>query len=162
MFAKANLFLCLCLSPLVSAQQATHKALQVAPPRPRLQHVVAAEATGRIGLVEDAPQVGAKEAAAHRTVRRRHHLYRAAARAVERRLLLVAPKSRLLARFVNRSTGLVKLNVTAHCELIRGRHRRPSVYVCRVWRQPHPPTSGIRVRCRTKHNRFVVLAYHRR
>jgi hypothetical protein len=163
MFAKANLLLCLCLSPLVSAQQAKHKALPVAPLRPQLQHVVAAAATRRIVVVEDAHQVGARDAAARTTVRRRRHVYRAAARAVERKLLSVAPRSRLLARFVDRSTGLVKLNVTAHCELMRGRHRRHSVYLCRVWRQPHRPSSGIRVRCRTKHKRFVVLAYrHRR
>ena len=92
----------------------------------------------------------------------RHRVYRAAARAVERRLLLVAPRSKLLARFVDRSTGLVERNVAARCHLVRRPARyRHSVYLCRVWRQPRLPSSGVKVRCRTKHKRFVVMAARR-
>jgi len=102
----------------------------------------------------------ATHTAAHAT---RHRASRAAAHAVERRLLLVAPRTKLLARFVDRTTGLVKRNVTARCRLMhrRARHRH-SVYLCRVWRQPRLPSSGVKVRCRTKHKRFVVTADRRR
>lgn len=86
----------------------------------------------------------------------------AAARAVERRLLLVASRTHLLGRFVDRATGLVKRNVTAHCKLVHRRQgRRHSVYLCQVWQHPRPPSSGARVLCRDSHKRFVVMAYRR-
>lgn len=101
--------------------------------------------------------------AAHTAAHATHHrVHRAAAHAVERRLLLVAPRTRLLKRFVDRKTGLVRRNVTARCQLMpRRAGRRHSVYLCRVWRQPRLPSSGIKVRCRTKHKRFVVTANRR-
>jgi hypothetical protein len=132
MFAKAAIILCLFAAPVAALPGS-------------------AQAASAVQVTTTATKAGA-----------RHLVYRAAARAVERRLLLVAPRSRLLARFVDRSTGLVKLNVTAHCQLKRRPHR-PSIYLCRVWRQPRRPSSGIRVLCRTKHKRFVVKPYlHRR
>jgi hypothetical protein len=68
----------------------------------------------------------------------------------------------LLARFVDHSTGLVKVNVATHCTLMRNRHRyRRSIYLCRVWQQPRAPSSGMKVLCRTKAKRFVVMAYRR-
>jgi hypothetical protein len=101
--------------------------------------------------------------AVHENSRPRHRrIRRAAARAVERRLLLIAPKSRLLVRFVDRTTGVVKRNVVARCTRLRGRHRqRVAVYVCRVWQHPRAPSTGVTVRCRTKHNRLLVTAYRR-
>jgi len=101
--------------------------------------------------------------AVHESSRPRHRrIRRAAARAVERRLLLIAPKSRLLVRFVDRTTGVVKRNVVARCARLRGRHRqRVAVYVCRVWQHPRAPSTGVTVRCRTKHKRLLVTAYRR-
>lgn len=144
MFAKATLILWLFASPLAPSRAAPH-----------------AVSTPRTSVRQLAVQTAG--AAAMRTSRarpRHRRIYRAAARAVERRLLLVAPRHRMLARFVDRSTGLVKLNVTAHCQLKRRPHRH-SVYLCRVWQQPRQPSSGMRVVCRTKHKRFVVTAYRR-
>ena len=116
-------------------------------------------------LASGAQKVVAKVVVTRTTRRRLPH---AAARAVERRLLIVASRTRLLARFVDRSTGLVKRNVAAHCKLIRRRHQlrhrhRRSVYLCQVWQQPHPPLSGLKVKvlCPTKHKRFVVVPYRR-
>lgn len=140
MFATATLVLSLFMGMLAPSGLLAHPAYS----RARAAHATAAMAT-----------------TAH-TRRRRRHVSGAAARAVERRLLLVASRSKLLARFVDRSTGLVQRNVTARCELRRARQRRPSVYVCRVWRQPRLPSSGTRVLCRTRHKRFVVMAYRRR
>lgn len=94
----------------------------------------------------------------------RLHRHGATARTVERKLLLAASHSRLLARYVDHSTGLVKRNVTARCARVRGRHHRPLPrFVCRVWLQPRSPSTGTAVVCHTKHKRFWVTAYrHRR
>lgn len=143
MFAKATLILWLFASPLAPSRAAPHA---VSTPRTSVRQL-AVQTAGAAAMSRARPR--------HRGV------YRAAARAVERRLLLVAPRHRMLARFVDRSTGLVKLNVTAHCGLNRRPHRQ-SVYLCRVWQQPRQPSSGMRVVCRTKHKRFVVTAYRRR
>lgn len=133
------------------------------PPSPSLHRQAELRTPLQTELARAAHAGGAGSPAKRTLASRRRHTYGAAARAVEHRLLLVAARSRWLARFVDRSTGLVKLNVTAHCQLIRGLHRpRPSVYLCRVWRQPRLPSSGVRVLCRTKHKRFVVMAYRRR
>lgn len=101
--------------------------------------------------------------AVHQATRPRHRsARRAAERAVERRLLQIAPESRLLVRFVDRTTGVVKRNVVARCARLRRRHRHSVVvFVCRVWQHPRAPSSGVRVRCRTKDKRFLVTAYRR-
>src|SRR5690348_14099282 len=123
MFATATLVLSLFVGSLVPSGPLAHGAS----PMVRAAHKATATAT-----------------TSHRV--RRRHVSGAAARAVERRLLLVASRSKLLARFVDKSTGLVQRNVTARCQLRRGLpRRRPSVYVCRVWRQPRLPSSGTRV-----------------
>lgn len=98
-----------------------------------------------------------------RTTRPRRRSHRAAARAIERKLLLYAPRTRLLARFVDRSLGLVKRNVAAHCTRVWGRHhRRLPRFRCRVWLQPRSPSTGVAVVCHTRHKQFRVTAYHRR
>jgi hypothetical protein len=85
--------------------------------------------------------------------------------AVESRLLSEASRTKLLARFVDRSTGLVKTNVSAHCALISRRYQRQRRFVslCQVWQQPDLPSSGVKVRVLTptKHKPFVVMAYRR-
>jgi hypothetical protein len=122
---------------------------------------------GSLGITRSAPlpvrASGAPPAtlAAHKV--RRHS--GAAARATERKLLLLAPRHRVLRRFVDRATGLVKRNVAAHCSRFRGhvRHRRQH-FLCRVWVQPRPSSSGVSVVCHTTvHHVFRVSAYeHRR
>jgi hypothetical protein len=88
----------------------------------------------------------------------------AVARAIERKLLLLAPRERLLRRFVDQTTGLVKRNVTAHCTRFHGRplRYRRHRFICRVWLQPRRPSSGVVVVCHTAHHGFWVSAYHRR
>jgi hypothetical protein len=85
-------------------------------------------------------------------------------RAIERKLLLFAPGKRALRRFVDSTTGLVKQNVAARCTRLRGTHHRHMRhrFLCRVWRQPKPASSGISVVCFTKHHVFRVTPYHRR
>lgn len=88
----------------------------------------------------------------------------AAARAIERKLLLLAPGKKALRRFVDRTTGVVRQNVAAHCTRYHGKrfqhiHRR---FLCHVWTQPRPPSSGIAVLCFTKRHVFRVTPYHRR
>ena len=89
-----------------------------------------------------------------------------AARATERKLLLLAPQHRVLHRFVDRTTGLVKRNVAAHCGRFRGkgrRHRRPRHFLCRVWVQPRPAASGVAVVCHTtRRHIFRVSVYEPR
>jgi hypothetical protein len=108
-------------------------------------------------------QSPARRLAVRESERPRHRsARRAAERAVERRLLQIAPESRLLVRFVDRTTGVVKRNVVARCARLRRRHRHSVVvFVCRVWQHPRAPSSGVRVRCRTKNKRFLVTAYRR-
>jgi hypothetical protein len=156
-FAKGILILWLFVSPFAPSRPSSESGSHAAS-APIRQRAEASLSARPLGLVREVRSAGAETAT--RTAVRRRHVYGAAARAVERRLLLVAPRSKLLARFVDRSTGLVKLNVTAHCAL-RLRPHRHSVYLCRVWRQPRRPSSGIKVLCRTKHKRFVVMAYRR-
>jgi hypothetical protein len=87
-----------------------------------------------------------------------------AARATERKLLLLAPRHRLLRRFVDRTTGLVKRNVAAHCGRYRGHvHHQRQHFLCRVWVQPRPSSSGVAVICHTTaHHVFKVSAYEPR
>lgn len=162
MFAKAILILWLFSAPVAPLRPTPHTVMRVAPSRPFSQHVDPATTRPTMASARQAQKVVAKASATRATRASRRHVYRAAARAVEHRLLLVAPRTRLLVRFVDRSTGLVRRNVTAHCELMPRRHRgRPSVYLCRVWQQPRQPSTGTKVLCRTKHKRFVVMAYRR-
>ena len=106
---------------------------------------------------------GAAAVITTRNKRSRRRSHRAAARVIERKLLLVAPRSRLLARFVDRSTELVKRNVAARCTRLRGRHHRKLPrFICHVWLQPRSPASGVAVVCHTKHRQFWVTAYGRR
>lgn len=160
MLAKATLIFWLFVSPFAPFRPGA----QTTPPVPSASAPQPAEmrstATPFV-LVRKARTAAAATTSAPTAGGRHRRIYRAAARAVERRLLVVAPRTGLLARFVDRSTGLVKLNVTAHCRLKQRPHRH-SVYLCRVWRQPRQPSSGVRVLCRTKHKRFVVTAYRRR
>lgn len=87
--------------------------------------------------------------------------HRAAARSIERKLLLITARSPLLTRFVDRSTGLVDRNVAARCARMWGRdHRRLPRFLCRVWAQPRRPASGVAVVCHTQHRQFRVTAYH--
>jgi hypothetical protein len=157
MFAKLTLTLWLVAGSLGQAGTSTHAAARVV--SPPAAPSVAAPATApsrRPGTHYDV-----RYTTAHGTRARHKHVHGAAARAVEHRLLLVASRSKLLARFVDRTTGLVKRNVTAHCELMR--HRRPSRYACEVWQQPRPSSSGVTVICRTsRHKRFLVMAPRRR
>lgn len=109
--------------------------------------------------------VRAPAAALRTTAKRPVRRHSAAARATERKLLLLAPRKKLLRRFVDGTTGLVKRNVTAHC---RRYHGKPALrylhrFLCRVWVQPRLPSSGVAVVCRTgRHHVFHVTAYHRR
>ena len=145
MFAQAALILWLVPSMLAPSQVPAHGAARQTPAVLRIAGAPAAVVT----------------ATRRSTALRRSH--RAAARAVERRLLLVAPRSRLLARFVDHATGLVKRNVATRCARVWGRqHRRLPRFVCRVWLQPRSPSSGVAVVCHTKHGHFRVTAYHRR
>jgi hypothetical protein len=88
-----------------------------------------------------------------------------AARATERELLLLAPRHRLLRRFVDPETGLVKRNVAAHCSRFRGygrRHHRQR-FLCRVWIQPRSPLGHVAVVCHTTaHHVFRLSAYEPR
>jgi len=123
------------------------------------------QALGAVRNAQRKPLTVSRRAVAKASVRSTTRMRRrqAAAAAVERRLLLVGPKKRLLARFVDPSDGLLKRNVTAHCELIHGRRgRRHSVYLCRVWQPPSLPSSGVKVLCDEGHKRFVVMAYRGR
>jgi hypothetical protein len=135
-------------------------APRITPSRLVSQHVGPVARAPR-ELASETPMDVAK-ASATRTTRRRRH---AVARAVERRLLVVASRTRLLARFVDRSTGSLESNVSAHCDLISRRYQRQRrfVYLCQVWQHPDPASSGVKVRvlCPIKHKRFVVMAYHR-
>lgn len=162
MLAKAILILWLFASPVAPFRLMPHAGPRVAPVRPLSRHVDPATTRRPMALAGKAQQLIAKASATNTTQASRRHVHSAAARAVEHRLLLVAPRTRLLARFVDRSTGLVRLNVTAHCELMPRHRARHSVYLCRVWQQPRLPSTGTEVRCRTKHKRFVVMAYRRR
>jgi hypothetical protein len=85
-------------------------------------------------------------------------------RTIERKLLLFAPGKKALRRFIDRTTGLVKQNVAARCTRLRATHHRHMRhrFLCRVWRQPKPASSGISVVCFTKHHVFRVTPYHRR
>jgi hypothetical protein len=87
-----------------------------------------------------------------------------AARATERKLLLVAPHVKQLRRFIDQTTGLVKTNVTAHCAHVPAQRRwhRHAHFLCRVWTQPRPSSTGVRVNCRVRHHVFRVTAYHGR
>lgn len=164
MFGRSILIFWLFASLVGPFRLTAHTAPRIALPGPLSRHVGAAARPPR--KLANAPQRVVEKVVVSRTRRRRRP--HAAARAVERRLLIVASRTRLLARFVDRSTGLVKRNVAAHCKLIRRghqrrhRHRR-SVYLCQVWQQPHPPASGVKVNvlCPTEHKRFVVVAYRR-
>jgi hypothetical protein len=111
-----------------------------------------------------ATQDGRTAGTAFIAARRSRHTPAAAARATERKLLLLAPRKKLLRRFVDRTTGLVKRNVAAHCARFRGRLLRHGLrpFVCRVWTQPRLPRSGVAVVCHTQHHEFRVTAYHRR
>jgi hypothetical protein len=86
------------------------------------------------------------------------------ARATERKLLLYAPRSKVLRRFVDRATGLVKRNVAANCTRLRGHHPRyrHRHFFCRVWMQPRSSLTGVAVICFTKHHAFRVTKYHHR
>ena len=86
----------------------------------------------------------------------------AAARAVERKLLLLAPRHKLLRRFVDRATGLVRRNVAAHCARYLGHRPRLRRYLCRVWVQPRSQLSGVAVLCHTAHHSFWLTRYHHR
>jgi hypothetical protein len=85
---------------------------------------------------------------------------RRVARAVERTLLQrnlldMARHSRRLARFVDRSTHLVKQDVTARCARM-GRHgRREHIFRCRIWLQPRPASNGVTVLGRHKRAGWV-------
>jgi hypothetical protein len=159
MLAKATLILWLFVSPFAPFRPGPQATPHV-PSSVRQSPEMRSTATPLV-LVRNARSTAAATATASTAGGRHRRIHRAAARAVERRLLVVAPHTRLLARFVDRSTDLVKLNVTAHCRL-KQRPQRHSIYLCRVWRQPRQPSSGVRVLCRTKHKRFVVTAYRRR
>lgn len=161
MFAKAILTLWLVASPAAPFGTTPHTGTRAAPLRPLLQQVDAATKRPPLVLASNAEKLIAKASATRTNHPPHRHMYRAAARAVERRLLLAAPRTKLLARFVDRSTGLVRRNVTAHCQLMRRHRGRRSAYLCRVWQQPRLPASGVKVLCRTKHKRFVVIAYRR-
>jgi len=113
-----------------------------------------------------APPAQVARASATLPVEARRVSYRAgvAARATERKLLLLAPRWTVLRRFVDRTTGLVKRNVAAHCGRLQSgafRHRLGR-FACRVWTQPRSPFSGVAVICNTRHHGFRVTAYPRR
>jgi hypothetical protein len=159
MFAKLTLTLWLAAGSLGQAGTSTHEAARVISP-PAAPSIAA---PAKAPTHRPATHFDVRAMTAHGRRARHKHVHGAAARAVEHRLLLVASRSKLLARFVDRTTGLVKRNVTAHCELMR--HRRPSRYACDVWQQPRPASSGVTVICRTRHKRFLVMAprrHHRR
>lgn len=156
MFARGILTLWLAAAVISPLRPVAHSPARVAQTRLVAEHVGAATPVKSPTMMRHE----VAKASARRT-RQRRHLH-AAARAVERRLLLVASRTKFLAHFVDQSTGLVKRNVTARCKLVHRRQgRRHSVYFCRVWRHPRPPSSGAKVLCRNIHKRFVVMAYHR-
>ena len=140
-FSKAALLLCLLPSLLVAS------------------HVPAPGAARSTPLAVRS----ARAPAAKPALRLRQHAA-ATARAIERKLLLAAPRARSLRRFVSRDSGLVKRNVAAHCVRFRGHHPRHTFrrFFCRVWMQPRSPLSGVAVICYTKHHAFRVSKYHHR
>jgi hypothetical protein len=99
--------------------------------------------------------------ATHKRTRSQHRRNSSAAdRATERELLRLAPHTKLLARFVDRATGLVERNVATRCRrLHNGGRRRAALFACRVWLQPKRPSSGVSVFLHSRHHRVVVTAH---
>jgi len=155
--SKAALILWLLPSLFASPQAPAHAAAALSTPFP-VRGTVAAPATVWRYPRRDRRAVGAALIAGQV----RHPS--ATARAVERRLLLFAPRATFLRRFVDRTTGLVKRNVTAHCYRFRGKHYRHTLgrFFCRIWLQPRSRLSGVAVICHTRHHRFRVTVYHGR
>lgn len=154
--AKVTLMVWLVPSVLAPSQVPGQSWAQNQPLAPPIAEIRAAISPDSI---RNADSHAATVSSPHRKSARRPH--RAAARSIERKLLLIAPRSPLLARFVNRSTGLVDRNVATRCARMWGRnHRRLPRFLCRVWTQPRLPASGVAVVCHTKHRQFRVTAYH--